>query len=118
MFGTSAACLLILNMASTFVPFLIGVCGLAMSFGGYLGIMPSVTADNFGSKNIGINYGILFTAFGFAAFVGPRLAATVKQASGGEYTMAFIIVAAMNLVGIALVLVIKQKQKKSKEKVA
>lgn len=118
MFATSAVCLLILNFASTFVPFLIGVCGIAMSFGGYLGIMPSVTADNFGTKNIGINYGILFTAFGLAAFIGPRLAAVVKQANGGEYTVAIIIVAAMNLVGIALALIIKKQQKKKMEKVA
>lgn len=115
MFATSAICLIILNVASTFVPFLIGVCGIAMSFGGYLGIMPSVTADNFGARNIGINYGVLFTAFGLAAFIGPRLAATVKQASGGDYTMAFIIVSAMNIVGIVFALIIKQQQKKIKE---
>ncbi|MGM0418904.1 MAG: L-lactate MFS transporter [Thermodesulfobacteriota bacterium] len=117
MFTTSAVCLLILNVASAFVPFLIGVCGIAMSFGGYLGIMPSVTADNFGAKNIGINYGILFTAFGLAAFFGPRLAASVKQASGGDYTLAFIIVSAMNIVGIVLALFIKRQQKKINEKI-
>jgi len=117
MFTTSAVCLLILNAASAFVPFLIGVCGIAMSFGGYLGIMPSVTADNFGAKNIGINYGILFTAFGLAAFFGPRLAASVKQASGGDYTLAFIIVSAMNIVGILLALFVKKQQKKINEKI-
>ncbi|MBV1758998.1 MAG: OFA family MFS transporter [Dethiosulfatibacter sp.] len=108
MYIVTGVCLFILNIASTFVPYVIGICGIAMSFGGYLGIMPSVTADNFGAKNIGINYGVLFTAFGFAAFVGPRLAAVVKEASGGTYDLAFIIVVGMNIVGVLVTLYIKK----------
>ena len=111
MYLVSAVCLLILSFSTTFVLFLIGVCGIAMSFGGYLGIMPSVAADNFGTKSIGINYGILFTAFGLAAFVGPRLAAVVKEASGGNYNLAFMIVMGMNLVGILVTLYIKHQVK-------
>ena len=77
--------------------------------------MPSVTAENFGAKNIGINYGILFTAFGAAAFVGPRLASVVKEADNGEYTMAFIMVAVINLIGMIFVIKAKRIQKKSDE---
>ena len=109
MYLFSGICLLILNIASSFPLFLLGICGIALSFGGYLGIMPSVTADNFGSKNIGINYGIIFTAFGLAAFVGPRIAAVVKEATGGDYSMAFMIVAVMNGVGFILTLYIKRR---------
>ncbi len=109
MYLVSGVCLMVLNIASTFAFFLIGICGIAMSFGGYLGIMPSVTADNFGAKNIGINYGVLFTAFGLAAFVGPRIAAVVKEASGGNYGMAFMIVTAMNVVGVLLTLYVKKR---------
>jgi MFS transporter, OFA family, oxalate/formate antiporter len=107
MYVVSAVCLLILSVSTTFILFVIGVCGIAMSFGGYLGIMPSVTADNFGAKNIGINYGVLFTAFGLAAFVGPRLAAVVKEASGGDYSLAFMIVIGMNVVGVLVTLYVK-----------
>jgi MFS transporter, OFA family, oxalate/formate antiporter len=51
-----------------------------------------------------MNYGVMFTAFGIAAFLGPRLAATVKEVHHGDYTYAFLIAAASSLIGIALTL--------------
>jgi OFA family oxalate/formate antiporter-like MFS transporter len=118
MFGVNAACLMVLSLASNFVSFLIGICGIAMSFGGFLGIMPSVAAENFGTRHIGINYGILFSAFGAAAFIGPRFAAVIKEAGNGDYTLAFVIVAAINIIGMVLSVVSKLMIGKSKVKVA
>jgi OFA family oxalate/formate antiporter-like MFS transporter len=69
---------------------------------GLAAFYPSITADTFGPKNLGMNYGVMFTAFGVAAFVGPRLAATVKEAHQGDYAYAFLIAAASSLVGIIL----------------
>ncbi|MDO8055501.1 MAG: OFA family MFS transporter, partial [Candidatus Hermodarchaeota archaeon] len=40
---------------------LIGFC-----FGGNFALFPSSTADSFGPKNVGANYGILFTSYGVA----------------------------------------------------
>jgi len=112
MYILSSGMLVLLSGAKTFSVFIVAVFGIALSFGGFLGIFPSVTADNFGAKNIGVNYGVIFTAFGLAAFVGPRLAASIKQSSGGEYGTAFLIVAIMNIVGIICTLIIKHLLKK------
>jgi OFA family oxalate/formate antiporter-like MFS transporter len=79
----------------------VGLC-----FGGFMGIFPSITADAFGPKHLGMNYGVMFTAFGLAAFVGPRLAATVKERYHGDYTHAFVIAAALSLLGIVLTIVL------------
>lgn len=46
---------------------------VGFGFGGFLAIFPSVSADFYGTKFIGINYGLLYTAWGTAAFVGPLL---------------------------------------------
>jgi OFA family oxalate/formate antiporter-like MFS transporter len=35
-------------------------------FGGNLAVYPAITADNFGTKNYGINYGTMFSAYGVA----------------------------------------------------
>jgi OFA family oxalate/formate antiporter-like MFS transporter len=113
MFVVSAVCLIILNLASGLALFIVGICGVAMSFGGYMGIMPSITADNFGAKYIGINYGVMFTAFGLAAFIGPRLAAVVKESSGGAYGPAFVITSVMSIAGILLALYVKRSLKKA-----
>lgn len=114
MYIVSAVCLMILNIATTFPLFIIGTFGIALSFGGFLGIMPSVTADNFGAKNLGVNYGVIFTAFGVAAVVGPRLAAVAKEASGGLYSRAYLIASILNIAGIACTLLIINKMKKEK----
>jgi hypothetical protein len=41
-----------------------------------------------------------------AAFVGPRLAATVKELYHGDYTHAFLIAAALRVLGMALTLIL------------
>lgn len=46
---------------------------IGFGFGGFLAIFPSVCADFYGTKHIGMNYGLLYAAWGCAAFVGPFL---------------------------------------------
>lgn len=102
MFTVNAADLfLVLPNATTYMSYVFGICAAALSFGGYLALMPAITADYFGTKNMGINYGWMFTAYGAASLFGPILIARIKQVSGG-YTQALYIFAALSLVGIAL----------------
>jgi OFA family oxalate/formate antiporter-like MFS transporter len=46
---------------------------VGFGFGGFLAIFPSVSADFYGTKHIGMNYGLLYAAWGASAFVGPFL---------------------------------------------
>lgn len=50
---------------------IIGV--MAWQYGGSLALMPAITADYFGSRNLGLNYGLVFIGWGIAFFV-PQLA--------------------------------------------
>ncbi len=58
-----------------FSPWLLyfGAAVIGFNFGGTLALFPAVTADVFGSKNMGKNYGWVFTAYGFGGIVGPYL---------------------------------------------
>jgi len=58
---------------------LIGV--MAWQYGGTLAVMPAVTADYYGPKNLGLNYGLVFVGWGAAFFV-PQLAGYIKLATG------------------------------------
>jgi OFA family oxalate/formate antiporter-like MFS transporter len=109
----SALCLMTLSWFSTLTLTVIGLAGIALCFGGYLGIMPSICADFFGSKHIGINYGILFTAYGVAAVVGPRLASWIKDMNAGSYDVAFTLVMFMNIVAIVIGVLLVLKKSKS-----
>src|SRR5207248_6079132 len=50
-------------------------------YGGGLSLWPAFTADYFGSKNLGFNYGLVFIGWGIAFFV-PQLAGYIKDITG------------------------------------
>jgi OFA family oxalate/formate antiporter-like MFS transporter len=80
----SAVCLFLMPtiMASGSVPLLFLAVGVAYwQYGGGLALMPSFTADYFGAKHLGSNYGLVFLGWGIA-FIVPQLAGYVKDATG------------------------------------
>lgn len=80
----SAACLFATPavMQSGNVALLFLVVGVAFwQYGGGLSLMPALTADYYGSKNLGTNYGLVFLGWGLAFFV-PQLAGYIKDLTG------------------------------------
>lgn len=80
----SAGCLFLMPsiMASGSVVLLFLAVGVAYwQYGGGLALMPAFTADYFGAKNLGFNYGLVFIGWGIAFFV-PQLAGYIKDATG------------------------------------
>ena len=56
-----------------------------LCYGGGFGVMPSFTADFFGTKYYGQIYGFILTAWGVGGIVGPLIAAKVKDATGSYH---------------------------------
>ncbi|MCC7492396.1 MAG: OFA family MFS transporter [Fimbriimonadaceae bacterium] len=90
---------------------LIALVGL--NFGGNLALFPAATADAFGTKNLGMNYGFVFTAYGIGGVVGPQMAAMIKD-RGLPFGLAFLIAGICVAVTIVLSLVYKQQAAKAK----
>jgi len=89
----------IINTAS--VPLLFLATGIAYwQYGGGLSIMPAFTSDFFGSKNLGINYGLVFLGWGLG-FLMPLMAGYIKD-STGSYSLSFYISAAILIVAVIL----------------
>ncbi|MCF7977027.1 MAG: OFA family MFS transporter [Chromatiaceae bacterium] len=63
--------------------YLLGVSLIALCFGGFLALYPAITADYYGTRHIGVNYGLLFTAYGIGGLLGPFLAAVMFRSGGG-----------------------------------
>lgn len=82
-----------------------GIC-----YGAIFTLMPSSTADSYGLKNLGVNYGILFTAFGVAGVFGPILGARIRDLNG-NYTAAFVTSGVLLLVAAGLSFLISEKKK-------
>ncbi len=94
---------------STFVtaaPLFIGTSIVAFTFGGMLTIFPAITADYFGVKNLGVNYGLVFTAWGGGGVFGPLLGGIVRDMTG-TYGIAYTVSAVLSVVGIILALTMK-----------
>lgn len=115
MYGTYAiACLFFLRNATNFWQVLVGLCVVGFSYGGYLALMPSFTAEYFGTKNIGANYGIMFTAWGICGFTVPGYFGGVMKAAkaagnvAAGYNQVYFTLAVMSIIGIVLAFVVRR----------
>ena len=66
--------------------------------------------DNFGPANQGVNYGIVFIGFSSAAFVAPKVTASLAAANNGDFTNAFYVAIAVVLIGLGLSLVYAKRK--------
>jgi OFA family oxalate/formate antiporter-like MFS transporter len=80
-------------------------------YGGGLSLLPSYTADFYGPKNLGFNYGLVFIGWGLGAFM-PKLAGHIRDVTG-KYDEAFYIAGILLLIAVALAFVTKKPVKRS-----
>lgn len=99
----AAMCLFLMPkiMESRNVALLFLAVGVAYwQYGGGLALLPAFTADFFGPKNLGVNYGLVFIGWG-VAFLIPQLAGYLKDVTG---SMAFIFYLSGGLLVLAVLL--------------
>jgi len=99
------AMFLMSSITMTYFTFL-GLCSLiGFCFGGFLALFPSLTADYYGTKNFGTNYGIMFMAFGIAAIIGPKIG------TSGTFSQAFLIAAVLCIVSAGMTFLVRETPK-------
>jgi len=76
-------------------------------YGTQLSVNGSTAADFWGTKNAGINYGMLFTAWGIAGIIGPRIAGVLFD-KYKNYQMAFYTAGGLALVALLCELAAKR----------
>ena len=86
--------------------FMIITCTIFFCFGGNFSLFPTATADLFGSKNLGANYGIVFTAYGVAGFIGA-IGVNIIVLAFGSYLLLFIAMGIMSIGAALLAFIIK-----------
>ncbi|MEW6601643.1 MAG: OFA family MFS transporter, partial [Nitrospirota bacterium] len=82
------AFMLLVNLNSPLAVF-IASAWVGLNFGGIFSLFPSATADYFGTKNLGMNYGWIFTAYGVAGILGPVVGGVLYDATNA-YVIAFV----------------------------
>jgi len=101
-----AMMLYLVNMGSTKMLLTVAAAWVGFNFGGNFALFPSATADYFGTKNVGVNYGFVFTSYGVAGIVGPILGGRVFDLTG-SYLWAFIPAGVACLLAAGLSLALK-----------
>jgi MFS transporter, OFA family, oxalate/formate antiporter len=93
--------------------FIFAAALIGFNYGGSFALFPAITADYFGNKNVGSNYGWMFTAYGVAGLAGPLLAGYFKDAARGAvdpgvWMTPFIIAGVVCLLGAVIMLMIRR----------
>ena len=81
-------------------------------YGGGSGTMPAFNADYFGSKNVGMIYGLMITAWGFAGVLGPQLISIMYDATR-SYAGAFYILAGIMLVSSIVPFIVRPPKREA-----
>lgn len=122
-FMICSAAMLSLGSMQTYTLYLFGISLVGLCFGGFLALYPALTADYFGTKHIGVNYGWMFSAYGAGGLFGPFLAALLmkkiadvpylvtdnagnivqKTFAAGEYATAFFVAGIICLIAAIMI---------------
>lgn len=79
---------------------------VGFGYGANLSLFPSTTAGFFGTKHLGVNYGLVFTAWGVGGVFGSMTAGTIVD-STGTYGIAYGVAAGLCLLAAGLTFVTK-----------
>lgn len=105
LFGAAAFCAV--KPSGEWVQFL-GLTALAsmvgFTFGGNFALFPSITSDYFGTKNLGNNYGLVFTGYGAAAVIGALVPGLLAGSQEG-FVWVFVAVGIGSFLAFAIAMV-------------
>lgn len=105
--GSSTASPIIVTLLATFIGF---------NYGSNLSLFPSFAKDFWGAKNYGMNYGLLFSAWGVGAFALVKISSALN-AKFGSATISFVSAGVLLLIGAVLSLSLRAKKVAVEEKV-
>jgi len=100
------ATLALFGSFDSFAAILAGSMIITFSYGAMLAVYPSAIGDFYGTRNMGFNYAILFTAWGVAGLAGPLAAGYLLDMTGG-YGAAFAICSVLCFAAAGLGLLVK-----------
>lgn len=92
-------------MAGSVFPLYLGAALIGFNFGGNFALFPTLTADIFGSRNVGQNYPFIFLAYGAGGILGPVLGGMLGDM--GNFSLAFTLSGIMVLAGTGLTVLLR-----------
>ncbi|MEI7813938.1 MAG: OFA family MFS transporter [Coriobacteriia bacterium] len=100
-FVAQAAMMGVLAFSHTVATLVPVAAAVGFCYGANLSLFPSTTAGFFGTKNLGVNYGLVFTAWGVGGVFGSMTAGSIVD-SAGSYGVAYAIAAGLCVLAAGL----------------
>ena len=85
---------------------------IGWNYGAMFTLFPATTLQYFGQTAQGSNYGLLFTAWGIAGFIGSWVGGWLKDTTGSYYAP-FLVSAGVVLISVIIMILIKPPAKKA-----
>ncbi|MBU1193651.1 MAG: OFA family MFS transporter [Proteobacteria bacterium] len=79
---------------------------IGFNYGTNLSLFPSAAKDYFGLKNFGVNYGLIFTAWGVGGFIFPRVSQMIVAYTDSP-KIAYILASGLLVAGAVVALITK-----------
>lgn len=98
---TGVAMFLMPQFSKAYATLALGVFMVGICYGGFFGTFPSLTADSFGAKFVGVNYALMFIGVSIASLTGPNISSNIFDKTG-SYDPAFMLGGCGVLVGLLL----------------
>ncbi len=105
-FVAQAAVMGALAVSSTPLALVPVAAAVGFCYGANLSLFPSTTAGYFGTAHLGVNYGLVFTAWGVGGVFGSLTAGSIVDATG-TYSAAYAVAAGLCIFAGALTFVTK-----------
>lgn len=90
---------------------------IGFNYGANLSLFPSYTKDLWGMKNFGVNYGILFSAWGVGGFIMSKVSQTL-MAGSDSFTASFMAAGILLAAGTLFTLLLKDEKDALRRKIA
>jgi OFA family oxalate/formate antiporter-like MFS transporter len=84
---------------------------IGFNFGGNFALFPTITADTFGTKYVGMNYGWVFLAYAIGGILGPIMGG--KLGDLGNFPLAFTICGILCIVAVLTIAMVKPVTQKA-----
>ncbi len=84
----------------------LGAVIVGFNYGANFSLFPSATGDFYGTRNLGVNYGLVFTSYGVGGLVGPIMAGYVFDVTG-SYEVAFLVAGVLAIIAAIISLALR-----------
>lgn len=87
---------------------------VGFNYGANLSLFPAYAKDLWGMKHFGVNYGVLFTAWGFGGLVMSRVSESLV-AKSGTFTVSFIAAGLLLAAGVVIIVFMKDRKEEMRK---